>query len=479
MHNFQALWIFLLAFRQSSKPPPHPVRLHTATEAAKLRWAQDGYATQVHQYADQNLIWERGIGRLPSLSERSRIQGIDPSYILPCLHHDNISQAACRDALGNAITVGILQRLLQPFQHGFRLRSNPWAVLRLQHPRRADFLDFLRPAAFQLAIEFADLAMEFNNYFSSLDGSFSSSVIGPDMGSPPQHAKHSMLGDQRASYFSKKGAPALLPSDLSPDEHLRQSACLVHPFFQPTALSSDLQFAATTVSEHQEHIIPFRFNKLRRLTAFAHCCLPHNHRIKSLMPPIVKEAAANLNIFLLLVLVISLRWPDWAFPDRFLYGIKTVASVDSLNLYLPITPKGELDIDDVMVQENDDWNYAQANCSPNELDDTIREATEKDRRKGQVQMYLTKAEADHMFGRGKRRGIPRRTIWQRNAGKFRNVDNCKRSLHNHLTVLIQTIFTVPSDQAEHILFFYRSLFGQPLIDLLSLFLVPMTSMTLT
>ena len=271
----------------------------------------------------------------------------------------------------------------------------------------------------------------------------------------PKHVTQAHLGNQYASFFSSRGAPALLPQQLSASEHLSASADLVHPFLRPAQLPLDLHYAAETVASSGSGIIDMRADRMQAMHQMADLCHPLTAMVHEIMHEDARGAAAGINIALLLVLIVLLHWPDWSFPDRFVSGFRTVGAVDASNLFTPIDPRNMYDIDDFGEDENDSWNSGLVDMPPADIDDIIWQTTEKDRSKGQVTKYLTKAEMDACYGRGRWRAIPRRTIWQRNAGKWRNVDNCKKSLHNAFTALLETIFTAAPDTGEQVVILYR------------------------
>ena len=73
----------ITGFRPSSRPPSHPARLSSASHQARQRWAANGYSPQVYHFEDSNLIWHNGVGRLPTISELERIQGLPAGYTTP------------------------------------------------------------------------------------------------------------------------------------------------------------------------------------------------------------------------------------------------------------------------------------------------------------------------------------------------------------------------------------------------------------
>ena len=101
--------------------------LDEATTEAKTRWKESGYATQVYHFEDYNMIWnlEGTKARVLSLTELCKIQGFPGHYLdgtqeIATKFPDAVARYNWkRDALGNAFTVQVIQRLLLPIINMF------------------------------------------------------------------------------------------------------------------------------------------------------------------------------------------------------------------------------------------------------------------------------------------------------------------------------------------------------------------------
>ena len=74
----------ITGFRRAGAPPRHTAGLESASEAAKKRWEEDGFGTQVYHYEDQ-----KGVGRQTPTSFQGQGHASDDGHGLAaalCLH---------------------------------------------------------------------------------------------------------------------------------------------------------------------------------------------------------------------------------------------------------------------------------------------------------------------------------------------------------------------------------------------------------
>ena len=167
-----------------------------------------------------------------------------------------------------------------------------------------------------------------------------------------------------------------------------------------------------------------------------------------------------------MVLCYLLEWPDWALPDRFFWGFPIGGLVPPSNVLKQEgkTSKDEATLWEALGPAADAWNTQLA--SDTRVHDTDREIFETTRKEQNIKKILsvdyTKSELDSMFGVGGWRATRRRCIWQEGKGKYRNIDNAKKSGLNDMLALSDTILTVPHDIAIIIVQRLRSALNLPL-----------------
>ena len=109
------------------------------------------------------------------------------------------------------------------------------------HPKAFGCLEQVRVQAIAIAADFLDLFTPFNEYLQDLG--VEDQIIGPDYSAGARHENRAAVGTQPAPFISRHGAPALLPQDISEEEHVRLAQLLPHPFTAVPKLPIDLEFA--------------------------------------------------------------------------------------------------------------------------------------------------------------------------------------------------------------------------------------------
>ena len=104
----------------------------------------------------------------------------------------------------------------------------------------------------------------------------------------------------------------------------------------------------------------------------------------------------------------------------------------SSNLFNPIDPGRGANVFDLLGEEADSWNNSLATDRRHaDMDGLIWEASQNKFQNGQFYGPFTMHELDVKFGKGGWKAVRRRNMWQAGQGKHRNIDNCKKSGHNH------------------------------------------------
>ena len=130
---------------------------------------------------------------------------------------------------------------------------------------------------------------------------------------------------------------------------------------------------------------------------------------------------------------------------------KVAGILEPSNIYPLANSEAERSLTRLLEKEQaDTWNTKLNNdnrCFDYDTDvwDTAQDQLERNL----LSEALTKEQIDNIFGKGRRRGIRRRGIWQN--GKFRGVDGARSSGTNLAAWLRDTIMTTPHDIAIQII----------------------------
>ena len=221
-------------WRQRARPPRRPGGLEHADPQTKQRWRASGFAAPVVAFSARPIddaVWMEASG-IPSGWVREGERG---SHLIPLLDQSS-SVHLLRGWLGE------VARCAPSTQGPQSITSWAWRL-----PARRDMLDDLRDAARGVAKEFEDLVADWQGWRHRRFGAHG--ICGPDPGEGSAPAHRAALGVQPGLHISKRGAPALLPSGLTPAEHVAQARELQHPFHTCPCIPVDLQFAAEWIHD--------------------------------------------------------------------------------------------------------------------------------------------------------------------------------------------------------------------------------------
>ena len=243
-----------------SSPPRLPAGLADASLLAKSRWRKDGFVLSPLFYEDSQLLW-RG----------SEYRPVQPYEILRAMGYHHCGYETRPSELSCLPLVCILDRLMQNIlvSCGLTLprkdttRFHPVSGLGWPNPKKPDILDDLRYTAERLADEDSSLIDCFNTFLRNKGRN--PCALGPD----PEHADRSTTNaamyTQSGLYFSKHGAPALLPHYLNVLEHVERAQSLEHPMGKPPALPLDMEFALRTVAKLGNKLPQWRSERMKQL----------------------------------------------------------------------------------------------------------------------------------------------------------------------------------------------------------------------
>lgn len=197
-----------------------------------------------------------------------------------------------------------------------------------------------------------------------------------------------------------------------------------------------------------EGIAAWREERLECLRQLSHEAEWLTELLRGMQPPSVRQVAGQVNLGLMCVLCDVLPRADTAFPAMWVRGFPIIGAIPDSGVFRPQSTAATLDASKVLAA-NELWNQelerivahsakAAAGRGDADLLRQYEAATQKEVQKGYMSgPYTRKQLDDHFGGKGKYRGIGR--FGTRQGSKVRPIDNAKRSLHNAITWMLETI----------------------------------------
>ena len=484
--DFPGRFPCVTGYRHLDRPCKHPVGMEAASDEAKERWREDGFATDLHHYEDPVLLWPmrstgcqaaqarcfKSGGRLASAVELEIGMGFKKDFTkLDVGYQRSELYQHRRNALGKSLAVPVATKLLQSllvvnnFMPAGPLPVSTWTTLsgKLPFPPQNGPLADLRDRAENLANKYTFLTDSFNQFLRAKG--VEEDEVGADPAALNDKVKLAALsGLQRGTHLNKHRAELLVEHSGSETDHIKGALACQSPFEGDALPALDLDFGSYLLKELGSEINDWRARQLDGLRALAEECKALDAIIKGRAHSDTLRVTHRVNIGLILVLTRLLHWPDWALADRFLWGFPLAGVVPQCNLYGPAKENAKLQsLPELLGPDADAWNVKVAkNRRIRDTDSQIRETTRLEQAAGKMSRDLTKREVDKVFGKGSWRAIRRHCIWQRGKGKYRNIDDAKAAGTNLAAIILDTIHTAPFDQAVIILKNVRATLGRKL-----------------
>ena len=116
---------------------------------------------------------------------------------------------------------------------------------------------------------------------------------------------------------------------------------------------------------------------------------------------------------------------DWQMTALYTKGFNVAGIVEPSNINPIAKSKAEISLTALMdVEDADAWNTKLSNDNKAfDHDSDVCDTSQDQLDRNLLSEALTKSNIDDIFGRGRRRGIRRRGIWQN--GKVRGIDNAR------------------------------------------------------
>ena len=151
---------------------------------------------------------------------------------------------------------------------------------------------------------------------------------------------HAALGRQQGVHSSASATAPLIDSTLDMEDHFAEALELASSGefagVDPTHLDFDLTFAA---EQSLAHIHDLRRCRQRAAKVFCHLarrCTTASRHILAHQSSTVAAVAPEVNVVLMAIMIVVMRWPDWALPSRFVDGFRCVGLVEHTGIFMEV-----------------------------------------------------------------------------------------------------------------------------------------------
>ncbi|CAK0873242.1 unnamed protein product, partial [Prorocentrum cordatum] len=284
-------------------------------------------------------------------------------------------------------------------------------------------------------------------------------ALGPDLqalwAKSPMHAS---VEHQHRPTMASAAAPNLLDWGIGPEEHEARAVLLDHPFSRDPPVESDLQFVVDAYVANGPRVSRVRRRRLevlQRTAAALHKLDEFSLRLRHTY----LDSAPGVRPVYCAFLVVLTGWPDVGLPAGLAQGFELAGEVPASTVLRPIQPKpvgkGPLAGEEEQLLGESAWhcvNSVEAQTIPSKQAPTIYDLTQDEIKVGIADPLLDRAAMDRRFGVGGWRPLIRHCLWQ--SGKWRPIDDGKRSRTNALSSIAETVVCIPP---EFVLILLRAL----------------------
>ena len=231
----------------------------------------------------------------------------------------------------------------------------------------------------------------------------------------------------------------------------RPSPLLALDFAASARVSPDLSAAIDHIVEMDSDIVDDRAERMKRLLVIASLLQPLRSTLDDLKYECARQIAKDLNVAFTAAVVDAFEWPDVELPLRYVIGFPVVFDIPDSGVYKPTESPAEIPRDEFMAGNTRANASAARNLAQRAQkggDDLERlhqcwKRTVEEEQEGLILGPLSAAQIDRKYGRGRWRFLPRTAILQK--GKWRCIDDAKRSKTNSATTMHETIVCARAD----------------------------------
>ena len=148
------------------------------------------------------------------------------------------------------------------------------------------------------------------------------------------------MGLQLGAHLSKHAGPQLVPPGSGPIEHLKAAigvaAAAALPASRRVPAEPDLRFAAAALVADHDRLGDRRRQSIKAVRELAERCSRTSRVLARAQPGTVAAVAGDINVFMVAVLFIVMRWPDRWLPYRFITGFQVIGEVEHTGVFMPM-----------------------------------------------------------------------------------------------------------------------------------------------
>eukprot|EP00434_Breviolum_minutum_P039847 symbB.v1.2.035390.t1/scaffold4753.1/size44016/3 len=369
-------------------------------------------------YESHSLLWRRDEWRQPNSAERCATMCIPPAAVMSVNTPPAKREQQRNSLIGNGfhipsimILLTLLPHLLQAkFVHPgvlqARLQGTVWEPGRLDvWPHLLDAADVVRllPTCFAHLALPDELLLQVHHRLA--------------------HCRLSRL-QEFAVWQQMRGEPV---ASLGPTPIFGRDRTFIY-----SGLSG--QRYPSSSSRGLDHLLPPGLGAL----------VPLEDWLATMRSPSAAMVAASKRPAFCATLAILLRWPDLSLGSSLVEGFPIVGVLANSGVFRHVTPSTAPELQDWLGPAAEEAINRIVHSGPPRFHEDILAVTQDEQEKRFCSPFFTKKELDDRFGVGAWRPMERFLVVQ-SDGKKRVIDNARKSGHNTVTTLFETIHTVSVD----------------------------------
>ncbi len=270
-------------------------------------------------------------------------------------------------------------------------------------------------------------------------------VLGPQPIQGRDRAKlFAGLTGQRYAGDTNQGLDHLLPPGLGPEAHVAAARLLPSPFQAKPWPEQDVTFVLKCICVWRQHLPGYANVMRRRLRAVATALGPLELHLDSWRCRSSKKVAASKRPGFVAALSALLRWPDTHLAAHLVEGFPIIGAIEASGLFRPVAPQPTVDMADWLGDAAEQAVAVLVQSRPPRFSEDILTTTLQEVDKGFCSPLRPQAWFDRHYGAGNWRPMERFIIQQQD-GKKRVIDNCRKTHHNGVTQMEETIHCVSVD----------------------------------
>ena len=260
---------------------------------------------------------------------------------------------------------------------------------------------------------------------------------------------HCAVEKQHRPSMSAIAPDGLLPRGQGPDLHVEMAKQLDHPFATDPPLERDLLFAVEANVRLGPNIRTHRKKRLRIFERIADATSELDDALRQKRPVSIKGIPGPAPMFVA-ILVVLFKWPDRRLPQCLATGFEIARCIPPADVFRPCEPKRVGEKDQLPLQGEilgpsaaEFVDELESMKKTGKQAQVIYDLTMQEVREGLAEPMVDRAAMDRRFGRGRWRPLPRHVIWQ--SGKWRPIDDGKRSKTNAFTTMCESTVSIPPE----------------------------------